>query len=134
VRRRLTPTSVFTAIVLFVASSADAQSIGGQLSALLTEQRAVSDFVPDIEAANQTFATAALHDGESDDDARRSGGAADGVWQLHSSRYLGGSRRPPDVEAADQDALPPDDAGLATGGTRVAPGNGSGVAELQGAS
>jgi hypothetical protein len=36
-----------------------AQSIGSQLSALLTEQRTVSDFVPDIQAANQTFATVA---------------------------------------------------------------------------
>lgn len=39
--------------------SAHAQSIGAQLSALLTEQRAVSDFVPDVEAANETFATVA---------------------------------------------------------------------------
>ena len=38
-------------------SSAHGQSIGSQLSTLLTEQRAVSDFVPDVEAA--TFATVA---------------------------------------------------------------------------
>jgi len=36
-----------------------AQSIGSQLSTLLTEQRDMSGFVPDIEAANQTFATVA---------------------------------------------------------------------------
>lgn len=39
--------------------SAHAQSVGSQLSTLLTEQRAVSDFVPDVQAANQTFATVA---------------------------------------------------------------------------
>jgi hypothetical protein len=43
----------------FSNSSAHGQSIGAQLSILLTEQRAVSDFVPDVEAANQTFATVA---------------------------------------------------------------------------
>ena len=43
----------------FLSPSAHAQSIGSQLSALLTEQRQVSDFVPDVQAANQTFATVA---------------------------------------------------------------------------
>jgi hypothetical protein len=42
-----------------LGSPAYAQSIGTQLSALLTEQRATSQFVPDVEAANQTFATVA---------------------------------------------------------------------------
>jgi hypothetical protein len=60
VRRRLARPFIQTLVVLSVfASSAGAQSIGSQLSALLTEQRAQSDFVPDIEAANQTFATVA---------------------------------------------------------------------------
>jgi hypothetical protein len=59
VRRRFTPTYTFIAVFFVIASSADAQSIGSQLSALLTEQRAVSEFVPDVEAANQTFATVA---------------------------------------------------------------------------
>jgi hypothetical protein len=60
VRRRLaSPFLVVIAVLPVFTSSAHAQSIGGQLSALLTEQRAVSDFVPDIEAANQTFATVA---------------------------------------------------------------------------
>jgi hypothetical protein len=59
VRRRFTPAYTFIAVFFVIASSADAQSIGSQLSALLTEQRAVSEFVPDVEAANQTFATVA---------------------------------------------------------------------------
>jgi hypothetical protein len=42
-----------------LGSHAHAQSIGSQLSALLTEQRAISEFVPDVEAANETFATVA---------------------------------------------------------------------------
>lgn len=41
------------------SSPIHAQSIGAQLSTLLTEQRAISDFVPDVEAANETFATVA---------------------------------------------------------------------------
>ena len=52
--------SIFVLGVLgLFASPVRAQSIGSQLSTLLTEQRAVSDFVPDVEAANQTFATVA---------------------------------------------------------------------------
>lgn len=59
-RRRLALSPIFVVTILSVfTSSAGAQSIGSQLSALLTEQRAVSDFVPDVEAANQTFATVA---------------------------------------------------------------------------
>ncbi len=59
-RKRLAPffLPLFAVLSVFT-SSAHAQSVGSQLSALLTEQRAVSDFVPDIEAANQTFATVA---------------------------------------------------------------------------
>jgi hypothetical protein len=60
VRRRLASSFVQIVAVLSVFTSpASAQTIGGQLSALLTEQRAVGDFVPDIQAANQTFATVA---------------------------------------------------------------------------
>jgi hypothetical protein len=60
VRRRLVPTGfLIVAVLSGSTSSADAQSIGSQLSTLLTEQRAISEFVPDIEAANQTFATVA---------------------------------------------------------------------------
>jgi hypothetical protein len=60
VRTRLASSFFRVIAVLSVfTSSADAQSIGAQLSTLLTEQRAVSDFVPDVEAANQTFATVA---------------------------------------------------------------------------
>ena len=67
----------------------------------------------------------ALDDREPDDDARGSGWTADGAGQLHSGGYLGGSRGVPDVEAADQDPLPPDGAGLEAGRTRAAAGDGS---------
>jgi hypothetical protein len=64
-KERLVFTRPIAVVLLFVStlafpdSTVHAQTIGGQLSALLTEQRTVSDFVPDIEAANQTFATVA---------------------------------------------------------------------------
>jgi hypothetical protein len=59
VRRRALTFFLAISVSSGFTSAVDAQSIGSQLSALLTEQRAVSDFVPDVEAANQTFATVA---------------------------------------------------------------------------
>jgi hypothetical protein len=59
-RRRFATTFILiTSVLSVLPSPADAQSIGSQLSVLLTEQRGSSDFVPDVQAANQTFATVA---------------------------------------------------------------------------
>ena len=60
----------------------------------------------------------AVDDRKPDDDVRGSGGTADGAGQLHSGGYLGGYRGVPDLEATDQDALPPNGAGLEAGRTR----------------
>jgi hypothetical protein len=57
--RPVTVALLVAAVLGLLNPSAHAQSIGSQLSTLLTEQRAASEFVPDVEAANQTFATVA---------------------------------------------------------------------------